>query len=416
MIYVITIMAALIALLFFEFLTCRRTISRFMKIKRRIARLTGVDEKAEVISVYDALRKLIRDKDAHIEMLTGKVEYMRNVLDNMNEAFLIVDENGKIEYINNAVKKIVDTSGIIGKKLTDVLNNFFIGDLYEELMETKAPQHSEITFFGTRREYFDCEMIPVSHAGVNHVIIILRDITKEKQLEAIRREFVSDVSHELRTPLTSIHGYAETLLDHDLNDKETVQHFLSIIEKESARMTRLINDLLDVEKLESGDAQFAVTDVELSEVGRYVLKIIGNLAKELGIKVMNDFEEGVFVEGDFDRLVQLTLNLVDNAVKYTAVKEHGPKEVWLRIYALANFAFIEVEDTGVGIPDEAQKRIFERFFRVDKARSRKMGGTGLGLAIVKFIADKLNATVELESEYGSGTTFRVKIPLKKVIK
>ncbi|WP_084251414.1 sensor histidine kinase [Kosmotoga arenicorallina] len=416
MLYAITIMAALLALLFFRFLACRKALTRFVKIKHRIAQLTGLDERAEIISIYDALRKLINDKDKNIEMLTWKVKYMQNVLDNMTEAFFIIDENGKIEYINNAVKKITGTSDIIGKKLTDVLNNFFINDLYEEMIETKQPQHSEITLFGAYREYFVCEMIPVSHAGVNHALVILRNITNEKQLEAIRREFVSDVSHELRTPLTSIHGYAETLLDHDLSDKETVRHFLNIIEKESARMTRLINDLLDVEKLESGDAKFAITDVELTEVGRYVLKIIGPLADELGVKVMDDIEEGIFVEGDFDRLVQLTLNLVDNAVKYTAVKEHGPKEVWLRIYALANFAFIEVEDTGVGIPEEAQKRIFERFFRVDKARSRKMGGTGLGLAIVKFIADKLNGKVELESEYGSGTTFRVKIPLKKVIK
>ncbi|WP_245612776.1 sensor histidine kinase [Kosmotoga pacifica] len=412
----LVIMAALSALLFFLFLRCRSVLNRYLKIKKRVAQLAGIDESVEVVSIYDALRRLIKEKNRKIEALTGEIEYMRHVLDNLSEALFIVDGSGKVEYVNNAARSVVDTPEIVGRKFTDVLNNFFIGDLYDEVIETKISQRTEITLFGQKREYYDCEMIPVSYADENRVLLILRNITKEKQLEAIRREFVSDVSHELRTPLTSIHGYAETLLNHDLNDTETVQRFLSIIEKESARMTRLINDLLDVEKLESGDAQFNIEDIELSEVGEYVLRIVGPLARELDVEVKEDFEKGVFIEGDFDRLVQLMLNLADNAIKYTSIKEHGPKEVWLRIYALANYAFIEIEDTGIGIPEESRKRIFERFFRVDKARSRKMGGTGLGLAIVRFIADKLNGKVELESEYGSGTTFRVKFPLKKVIR
>jgi two-component system phosphate regulon sensor histidine kinase PhoR len=176
----------------------------------------------------------------------------------------------------------------------------------------------------------------------------------------------------------------------------------------------LINDLLDLEKLESGNTGFEMENVNLDEVLEYVNEIIEPLAEESGVELIYDTGDDIALRGDFDRLVQLLLNLTDNAIKYTTVKEHGEKKVWIRTRIEEESAVIQVEDTGIGIPKEAKERVFSRFFRVDKARSRSMGGTGLGLAIVRFIAEKHNGKVIMESEFGKGTTFTVKLPIKKV--
>lgn len=411
----VIILAALSALLVYLLYRTKVAFVRYEKTIKRFAELANIPSSRSPVAIYNVVRTLIRDRTEEIKRVSEKLKYMENVLDNLGDALFITDSEGRVEFINKSAKELVKSRDLLGKKMNEIIDNYYIVDLLEDAVKSGSVQQTDLTIFHPKRRFYECKAIPVSYGEKIHCLLILRDITMERNLELMRREFVSNVSHELRTPLTSIHGYAETLLEYDLSDVETVRKFLRIIEGESARMTRLINDLLDLEKLEAGDIQLVLEDVELSEVGEYVIKIVSPLAEELGVSIYEDMERGVFVEGDFDRLVQLTLNLVDNAVKYTSVKEHGPKEVWIRVYAANNYAVLEVEDTGIGIPEEARKHIFERFYRVDKARSRKMGGTGLGLAIVKLIAEKHGGTVSLDSEFGNGTTFKVRLPLKKVI-
>jgi two-component system phosphate regulon sensor histidine kinase PhoR len=375
--------------------------------------MVDVPQSAEFIFIYKRVQQLLAQSREAYDRLSARQENLITILDNLGEALLITSNDGRIEYVNKSARDL-SSKELLGRKISEGIDNYYIGDLLDEVIRTGENQESEINMYYPKRAIMECKIIRVALKEQVKHLILLRDITKEKELEAMRRDFVANVSHELRTPLTSIHGYSETLAEDDLEDKETVYRFLKIIENESARMTRLINDLLDLEKLESGDATFNFEEIELIEVANYVLRIVKPLADEREVILNTDLEEGIFIDGDFDRLVQLLLNLVDNAVKYTAAKRHGPKEVWLRIYAQNNFALIEVEDSGVGIPEESLKHIFERFYRVDKARSRKMGGTGLGLAITRFIVEKHRGSINLESEYGTGTIFKVKLPLKKV--
>ncbi|PIJ61919.1 histidine kinase [Mesotoga sp. H07pep.5.4] len=414
MLYAVLAVVAVIAFLFMIlFRHENQKNKRLEAAKRRFADLVEVPRSAEFIFIYKKVQQLISSMKEEIALLNARIENLVTIFDNLSDAFLIASEDGKIEYANKAAQEL-SSKQLVGLRISEGIDSYYIGDLFEDSVRTQESQESEITIYYPRRSVRNCKIMRVTLKSEVRYLILLRDITKEKEVEAMRRDFVANVSHELRTPLTSIHGYAETLAEDDLEDKETVYRFLSIIENESARMTRLINDLLDLEKLESGEASFSKEDVELGEVVNYVMRIVEPLASEKNVSINVDVDEGIFVEGDFDRLVQLLLNLVDNAVKYTFAKEHGPKEIWLRAYAQNNSAMIEVEDTGVGIPEDSLKHIFERFYRVDKARSRKMGGTGLGLAITRFIVEKHGGTISLESEYGTGTILKVKLPLKKV--
>ena len=416
MFYAVLATVAVIAFLFLIlFRHERQKNKRLEAAKRRFADLVEVPRSAEFIFIYKKVQQLVSSIKEEVTSLNARIEDLVTIFDNLSDAFLIVSEDGRIDYANKAAQEL-SSKKLIGRKISEAIDNYYIGDLFEDSVRTRENQESEITIYYPKRTIRECKIMRVSLKNDVRYLILLRDITKEKEVEAMRRDFVANVSHELRTPLTSIHGYAETLAEDDLEDKDTVYRFLSIIENESARMTRLINDLLDLEKLESGEASFSKEDVELGEVVKYVVRIVDPLAGEKGVTVNVDVEEGIFVEGDFDRLVQLLLNLIDNAVKYTSAKEHGPREIWLRSYAQNNHAMIEVEDTGVGIPEDSLKHIFERFYRVDKARSRKMGGTGLGLAITRFIVEKHGGVISLESEYGTGTILKVKLPLKKVFK
>jgi two-component system phosphate regulon sensor histidine kinase PhoR len=399
--------------LFILFFVEKQKNERAEAAKRRFADMVDVPQSAEFILIYKRVQQLLAQSREAYNRLSARQENLMTILDNLGEALLITSDDGRIEYVNKSARDL-SSKELLGRKISEGIDNYYIGDLLDEVIRTGENQESEINMYYPKRAIKECKIIRVALKEQVKHLILLRDITKEKELEAMRRDFVANVSHELRTPLTSIHGYSETLAEDDLEDRETVYRFLKIIENESARMTRLINDLLDLEKLESGDAAFNFEEVELVEVANYVLRIVKPLADEREVQLNTDLEEGIFIDGDFDRLVQLLLNLVDNAVKYTAAKEHGSKEVWLRIYAQNNFALIEVEDSGVGIPEESLKHIFERFYRVDKARSRKMGGTGLGLAITRFIVEKHRGSIHLESEYGTGTIFKVKLPLKKV--
>jgi two-component system phosphate regulon sensor histidine kinase PhoR len=411
----VIILAALSALLLYAFLDLRRRLSVYNKARKRYAKLLDIPENSELIYIYHQLRKKLAAKNREIDLVKRKLEYFSLVLNNLGEALFIVNDEGKVNYFNKSAREITKIPEPMSRKISEVIDNYNITDLLDDVIKNDETQKAEIVIFLPKRRYYECQIIPVIYGDENNYMILLRDITREQEIDEMRREFISNVSHELKTPLTSIHGYAETLMDMEFGDESgVVKQFVSIIEKESGRMTRLINDLLDLEKLDSGNTGFEMENVNLDEVLEYVNEIIEPLAEESGVELIYDTGDNIALLGDFDRLVQLLLNLTDNAIKYTTVKEHGEKKVWIRTWIEEENAVIQVEDTGIGIPKEAKERVFSRFFRVDKARSRSMGGTGLGLAIVRFIAEKHNGKVIMESEFGKGTTFTVKLPIKKV--
>ena len=238
------------------------------------------------------------------------------------------------------------------------------------------------------------------------LVVILHDITEVRKLEGLRRDFVANVSHELKTPITAISGFAETLLEEEADqDKALRRSFLTIILNESRRLNRLVNDLLELSKIESRQVETKLADVNLGQVAAIAIETLRHQAENKGVELTKAGDD-VSIKTDPDAIRQILLNLLSNAITYTPPKGHVTVEIKREPEAVK----LIVSDTGIGIPKADMERIFERFYRVNKDRSRQSGGTGLGLAIVKHLVEQLNGQVTVESELGKGTVFTVSFP------
>jgi len=239
-------------------------------------------------------------------------------------------------------------------------------------------------------------------------VVVLHDVTQLRRLETVRQDFVANVSHELKTPLTAIRGLVETLLDDGAMDEATRQRFLTKLRDQTARVSALMTDLLAISQIESRETALEVEMLDLRDPIRESLKALLPSAEKKGVTVESEVpDEPVTESCDAEAIRRVFDNLLDNAVKYTP--EEG--RVWVRLRTEGDSALVEVADTGIGIEPRDQERIFERFYRVDKARSRELGGTGLGLSIVKHIVQAHGGEVSVESVPGRGSTFRVRLPL-----
>jgi len=248
----------------------------------------------------------------------------------------------------------------------------------------------------------------MSNNRLEGAILVFHDITELRRLEKIRQDFVANVSHELRTPISSIKGYAETLLDGALKDKINAKEFISIIYQDANRLASLINDLLDLSKIESGKLKMSFTALDTVSLITKGVMVIANQAKTKSITVKIDLPKDLpKIRADETRFIQIMVNLLDNAIKYSSEGATATISAKLADDALQ----IDISDTGIGISEEDLPRIFERFYRVDKARSRELGGTGLGLSIVKHIVSAHSGQVWVKSEPGHGSTFSFTIPL-----
>ena len=249
---------------------------------------------------------------------------------------------------------------------------------------------------------------PIEFDKSKGAIGIFYDITQIERLERVRQEFLSNISHELRTPLTSILAFVETLEDGAIKDEENNQRFLGVIRKNAQRMHRLIDDILELSTIESGKISFELKKINLNQLIEEVFTNLSGKAKERRIKLKNEVSHDAFVFADAVRLEQMLTNLIDNAVKFNA--EKGMVIVGFEEKNEKNI--ISISDTGEGISSEHLQRIFERFYRTDRARSREIGGTGLGLAIVKHLARLHGGEVSVNSALGKGSTFSIELPKK----
>lgn len=233
-----------------------------------------------------------------------------------------------------------------------------------------------------------------------------------RELEKMRSEFVANVSHELKTPVAAVKGFAETLLSGAMNNKETAEQFLHIIFDESNRLDRLIGDLTELSKIESGRSPLHFSPLSINELLSDVLRIMQTMAQEKDISLNMKVEEGLYIEADEDRLRQILFNLISNGINYTP--EGGTVGIAVQSVKKGKdheFVQLVISDTGMGIPEKDLPRIFERFYRVDKARSRRSGGTGLGLSIVKHLIELHKGTIQAESKLGEGTKFTIELPM-----
>lgn len=342
---------------------------------------------------------------ARLRSVIGDRNRFENTLASIVEGVVAVDQSGRLTQINGSAARFLNATMVtdLGSPFSEICTNREVNELVARALETKRFHRKEVVIAGV---VLDCYAGPL--AEETGAVLVLHDITEVRRLELIRRDFVANVSHELKTPLTAIKGYVETLLDGGLDDRENNLRFLKKVEVHANRLTALITDLLSLSRIESGDA---ITRKEPVEVALALNASVNRLAPSaekksvrLGVRAL---EPEVRIVGDTEALNQIFDNLIDNAIKYT--ESGGRVDVTL---SRANGKVVfEVTDTGVGIPEEELPRIFERFYRVDKARSRELGGTGLGLSIVRHLVNALDGEVSVRSKLGSGSTFTVSLPL-----
>ncbi|WP_156857584.1 two-component system histidine kinase PnpS [Oceanobacillus sp. AG] len=337
-------------------------------------------------------------------------EQLSTLIDNMASGLVLLDERGYIHLVN---RKFID---LFGKTEKD-----YVGSLYYNVLEDETIQETIQKVFlyegrvkdtfkhyvGIENMYFEISGAPIINERniPKGVVLVLHDITELKKLESMRKDFVANVSHELRTPITSIKGFSETLLDGNLDDKEAVSQFLEIIYHESNRIQILIEDLLSLSRLESDNFKLVLHKINASELVESLMPALTYKAERKDISFTTEVEDIQF-KADKDRITQVIINLVNNALNYTPARG----DVSLRIYKEDELVKIEVCDTGIGIPEKDIPRVFERFYRVDKARARDSGGTGLGLAIVKHIVEVHEGEILIDSEADQGTTITVCLP------
>ncbi len=331
------------------------------------------------------------------------------LFDSMLEGLLLLDRSRKIYLVNRAFKNLFGLkTELRGKTIVEALRLHELDELIQRVEAEQQVLDYEIKLPDLNERWLQVNAAVITNAAGERdgTILVFRDLTRLKQLERTREEFVANVSHELRTPLSLIKGYVETLLDGARDNPEVAERFLKIIERNANRLDLLIQDLLTISALESEKIKLNLQPVELRALAGKVLTDLNAKAENKNVELVNDVPE-LTVNGDVNRLDQVLANLVDNAIKYGraqgSVRVGGKK--------LANGALeIFVRDDGPGIPPEAIDRVFERFYRVDKARSRDQGGTGLGLSIVKHIVQAHGGEVRVESELGKGATFFFTVP------
>jgi two-component system phosphate regulon sensor histidine kinase PhoR len=376
--------------------------------ERVILRSTG---DAEFVELSDAINGMAEHYALLVEEANRHRNHLNAILSSLVDALVVVDKDLKITMANPAASNLLGiTPDSRGRYLLESIRNYDLIQLFQRVLQEETTAQQEIQIFSPQHYIFRAIVSPVRSQRTGKivgVVAILHDITEIKRLEKMRSDFVANVSHELRTPLTSIKGFVETLLDGALEDPESSRRFLTIVATETDRMVNLVQDLLELSRLEGTDRAWHLVPLDLGGLARETADSYREIAQEADLSLHVEIGDYLPpIQGDATLLRQVIANLLDNAIKYTEPGGH----VWLTLSGSDEALHLSVRDTGVGIPTKHLSRIFERFYRVDKGRCRKMGGTGLGLAIVKHIVEKHHGKITVESEYGEGTCFTVTLP------
>ena len=374
-------------------------------------RAASDDTFAEAAAAIKAFNDLMGEVARHLGALRAERSTLESVLTHMSDALLILNSDGVLSLVNPPAERAfgIRARQALGRRLIEVLHHFDLDALVRRVERERIAVTREIEVHYPEDRFLRVEATPMSgrDGELLGTVVVAQDVTDLRRTDLIRQEFVANVSHELRTPLASLRALAETLLDAALHDREAAPRFLSQIIAEIDRLTLLVSDLLDLSAIESGSAKLEMVSVPVSEMVEDVVDKLRPAAdrKRLTLRV-----EGIDslppLRGDQVRLEQALANLVDNAVKYTpdggTITVSGEDR--------GELIAISVTDTGIGIHAEHLLRIFERFYRVDRSRSRALGGTGLGLSIVKHIATSHGGRVEVQSTEGRGSSFTLLLP------
>jgi len=361
------------------------------------------DEFEQLAIAFNRMRQDVVSRSAEMKRLS-------TVLSSMTEGVIAIDESQQVQFANEAAGQMLgfNPTEAQGRALLELVRSHKLHEVVVRLLASKGQQEIEMEWgASTSPRSFLVNATSFSGEPSAGIIMVIHNLSEVRRLEAMRRDFVANVSHELKTPLSSIKAYAETLSQGAINDVENRDGFVKQIEEQADRLHLLISDLLSLARIEQGTTLMEIGQIPLERIARMCVQEQTLAASSKNIKLLlkpSGFD--ISVKADEDGLRQILINLIDNAIKYTP--EGG--EVTVGWNDDPEHVEIYVEDTGIGIPEELQPRVYERFFRVDKARSNENGGTGLGLAIVKHLAQSFGGTVEVASEVGVGTRFTIRLP------
>lgn len=371
------------------------------------------DEIGQLSEVFNYMQARLDDT---MSELSGEKNKLEMILKHMADGLIAVDLSGKIIHANHAAMKMMSASAEdIQNENYDTLITILNPDLTLQNVRQKCEMEPVSEIFEKTGRYYDVRYDRFQDESGNDIgiMMILQDITQRTKLENMQMDFVANVSHELKTPLTTIKSYTETLLDGAIDDRDMAMSFLSIVDTEADRMNRLVKDLLQLSRMENNQEKWNMQESNMITLLKSaVMKVeLTAAAKRQQLNCLFDEEKRVPVVMDKDRVEQVVLNILSNAINYT--QEEG--RIDIDLVTADKEVRVIITDNGIGIPEEEQPRIFERFFRVDKARSRSMGGTGLGLAISKQIVEEHSGRIELSSKEGKGTKMTIVLPLASQI-
>lgn len=355
-----------------------------------------------------ALNSMVSEIRNRVNDIAEERSKLEAILNCMTDGILITDTKARVVLANPAAIELLNIKNdIIGEPVTMVIRVAEIHNLVMEVISKESMFTEEIELPNPERLYIIATAAPLHSSenleGISGVVLSLHDITRIKKLEEVRKTFVANVSHEIKTPITAIKGFAETLIDGALYDKDHAVKFLGTIKAHSERINSLVDDLLTISRIESGNIKIEAVPLDISTVIDTVFTLLADKAKTKGLYLRKTIPSApLLINADRDRLIQILLNLVENGIKFTAAGG-----VTISAEDTNSRTVICVEDTGIGIAKEHLSRLGERFYRVDMARSRELGGTGLGLAIVKHLVKAHGWDLRIDSVYGKGTEVRI---------
>jgi two-component system phosphate regulon sensor histidine kinase PhoR len=409
-------LAASIAAILVGLLIYRSLNQRVSRLKRLAEGLLGGGLENRVVDADDDLASLERSLTGVALELRTLVENLRSesarreaILSGMTEGVLAVDRDLRVTFSNSAFLRAVGFRGesCEGLSLIETVRQPELQDMMRGVLASGAPSSTRLKLSAATPRVFSVQAAPLESPAGRGVIAIFHDITELERLEQVRKDFVANVSHELRTPLAGIIGYADTLLDGALEEAVVRRNFVEIIRSNAVRLSSIASDLLVLSELESGVESAEPETISVRGVLDAGIQTVESEARARNVTLVTDEIQDAYVLGSRLRLEQALLNLLANAIKFN--KPGG--EVRIRVQHNPDATVtIQVADTGAGIPSQDLPRIFERFYRVDRARSRQVGGTGLGLSIVKHVVERMNGVVSVESILGQGSTFSIRLP------
>lgn len=415
---IIAVISLVIAILFsYRLAAPIKAMERFTERLRQ-----GIPEGAAIfLNTTDETKKLADNINYLVDELNSKIRLANEessklvaAFASMTEGVMILDAEDRIEAVNQAMSNILTMQygDITGKTLMEAFRNADLQRAFLKFKETRESVFQEITLGNIQPVILSVSITGVkSNIDNEKTMIVFHDVTRLKKLERVRVDFVANVTHEIRTPLTAILGYLETLRDGAICNPAEAQKFIDIILKHAERLNRLVEDLLTISKIELGEVKFHVENISLGDAVNNVMPLIAPKAKLKNITLDNLMPEKIsLIRADKDRLSQVFINILDNAVKFTP--ENG--KVSIGAEETKEYVVVTVSDTGIGIPREEIERLGERFYRVDRNRSRDLGGTGLGLSIVKHLMTAHGGKMEITSQLGRGTKVSLYFPLAKV--